>query len=382
MIKKIILMFVLLFSSIIGIAYAAADLQIVVDQITPLPVEPGEDMTVKVRIVNNGEIGVDDISVERVYDFPFRLEYELQEDVKVGYLGAGASKEITFYVSVSPKAKTGVYPITFNIHEGVTSKKQNILINIVGKPEVLFTVNSISENITPGKSFDVNLKILNIGTGNARNVKISSNLDNFAFKDSSVFYIDNLKSAEAKNISLNMLVDSSVNAGLYQIPFEVEMIGENGQKYVSSQKLNINIIESAEVTLKDLKIKPMGQVVGSPINVEVRVENIGVGNADNVYVELKFDNSTSNVITGSKKAYIGHLEKTDESPAFFTLNSQKAGKYVGKILIHYSDDLGEHVTTETLNLTYKEDTSINYTLYGLVICALILVILVFRKFKK
>jgi len=376
------LMLLLLLGSIISLVSAAADLQIVVDEISPLPVEPGEDMTVKVRIVNNGEIGVEDVYVERVYDFPFRLEYELQENVNVGYLGAGASKELTFYVSVSPKAKTGVYPITFNIHEGISTKKQDILINIVGKPEIIFNVNSISENIIPGKNFDVNLELLNIGTGNARNVKISSDIASFAFKDSSIIYISDLKSSEKKNISVNMILDSSVIAGLYQIPFEIEMIGENGQKYISEQKLNINVIDASEVTLKDLKIKPMGQVVGSPINIEVRVENIGVGNAENVYVELKFDNSTSNVITGSKKAYVGHLERTDESPAFFTLNSQEAGKYVGKILIHYSDDLGEHVTTENLNITYKEDTSINYTLYGLIAVVLILVIVVFRKFKK
>jgi len=249
--KKIILM-ILTFSFLLNVSYAAANLQIVVDEITPLPVEPGEDMTIKARIENIGDASAENIIVERVYDFPFRLEYELQEEVNIGRLGMGNSKDLTFYISVSPKAKTGVYPLTFNIKEGITTKSQEFLINVVGKPDIIFDVNSIEKNIIPGTPFEANLELSNIGTGNARNIKISSNYENFAFKDSSIVFVDNLKSQESENLSFNILIDSGVEAGLYQIPITIDMIGENGQSYTSTQKLNVNVIDSAEVTLKDI----------------------------------------------------------------------------------------------------------------------------------
>jgi len=121
--------------------------KIVVDEITPLPVEPGEDMTIKVRVENIGDSAAEDIEIERIYDFPFRLEYDLQEEIKIGSLPTGTSRELTFYVSVSPKAKTGVYPLTFKMNEGISFKEEVILINVVGVPDIIFNVNSIDENI-------------------------------------------------------------------------------------------------------------------------------------------------------------------------------------------------------------------------------------------
>ncbi len=352
-----ILIILISLSYLLNVVFANPNLEIVIDEITPLPVEPGQDMTIKVRVENTGDSIAENIKIERIYDYPFRLEYELQEEVNIGKLGAGNSKELTFYISISPKAKSGVYPLKFEIKDGISTKTVEFLINVVGKPDIIFNVNKIEENIIPGEIFYTNIQLNNIGTGNARNIKISSNYENFAFKDSSLIYLDNLKSNEQNNVSINIIVDEKVDAGLYQIPITIEMVGEDGQFYTSSQKLNINVINSAKVTLKDIKIKPAGQEIGKPISIEVRVENIGVGSAENVFVELKFENDTS--LTGNKKAYIGHLDKTDESPAFFNLNSQVAGKFTGKILIHYSDDLGEHTTTESLNISYKESTKIN-----------------------
>lgn len=358
---------------------AVSILKIVVDEITPLPVEPGQDMTIKVRIENIGDSSAENIQVERIYDFPFRLEYQLQEEVKIGNLAPGNSKELTFYLSVSPKAKTGVYPIKFNIKNGVSVSQEEILINIVGKPDIIFNVNSMKKNIIPNEIFETNINLNNIGTGNARNIKIISDFENFAFKDSSLIYLDNLKSGESINLSLEMIIDSSVKAGLYQIPINIEMIGEDGKIYISSQKLNINVVNSAQISLKDIKIKPLGQIVGNPTSVEVRVENIGYGSADNVYVELKFQ---SQDITGNKKAYIGHLDKTDESPAFFNLNSKVSGKFPAKILIHYTDDLGEHIVEDNINISYKEDNSINYFLYTGVIIILVIIFIFIKRKRK
>jgi len=377
--KKLI-MIILTFSFLLNVSFAASDLQIVVDEITPLPVEPGQDMTIKVRLENIGDTNAEDIHINRIYNFPFKMINELQNSIDIENLGSGSSREFTFYISVSLKAKTGTYPLTFEIIEGVSTKTQDILINVIGKPDIIFEVNNVDENIIPGTSFEANLELSNIGSGNARNIKISCDYENFAFKDSSMVFVDDLKSQDSENLSFNILIDSGVVAGLYQIPININMVGENGQSYTSTQKLNVNVIDSAEVTLKDIKIKPAGATIGKPVSIEVRVENIGVGAADNVYVELKFEDGSS--ITGNKKAYIGHLDITDESPAFFNLNSKVAGKYPAKVLIHYTDDLGEHITEESLNISYKEDTSINYTLYSFIALLLIIVIVLYRRYKK
>jgi len=63
----------------------------------------------------------------------------------------------------------------------------------------------------------------------------------------------------------------------------------------------------------------------------------------------------------------------------FTLNSKVAGKYPAKILIHYTDDLGEHTEEGTMNISYKEDTSINWIFYGSILIGLIVVFFIIRK---
>lgn len=378
MLKKIIII-ILSISMLMTTVFAGADLSIVIDEITPLPVEPGQDMTIKTRLVNLGDEMANDISVERVYSYPFRLEYDLQEQVDLGSLSPGNSREMTFYISVSSQAKTGVYPLTFKIKEGIKVKDQDVLINVVGIPDIMFDVVKIDKNIAPADTFNVELNLINIGTGNSRKIKITSNDEDFAFKNSNLYYIDGLKSSESKLINLSMVADSSIDSGLYQIPLSIEMIGENGQTYISNQNLNIELIDRAEISLKDLKLKPASVIVGKPVNLEIRIENIGVGEADNVYVELKFD---SEGVTGSKKAYVGRLDKNDESPAFFTLNSQVEGKYPGKILIHYTDDLGEHSITESFNVNFKEDTSINWMLYIGIIIGLGVIFLIARSIVK
>ncbi|MCK5661452.1 MAG: hypothetical protein KAH86_08835, partial [Methanosarcinales archaeon] len=128
-----------------------------------------------------------------------------------------------------------------------------------------------------------------------------------------------------------------------------------------------------------LKIKPGSVSVGGKISIETRVENIGDGDADNVYIELK--SNPKEGLSGFKKAYIGQLEKGDEAPAIFSLIATKANKYNGTLIIHYTDDLGEHKKTENIGLNVNSNLSTMLYWIGAIVLIGILGFFGYKKYS-
>jgi hypothetical protein len=359
--KKIVFMILLLLSLTVfatvfvnaATTTGAPDIKLVFEEVTPEPVEPGQDLTIKIRIYNAGGANADNVIITRVYDYPFKLKSANQDVSLLGAIAIGGSRDETSYITVSPRAKSGIYPLKYLIethyNSGIVSYSEHeILINVIGNPEIILDA-SLPDEISPNSDFNLMLEIKNIGTGNARNIKIRSDYEGIAPKGSNMIFIEQLTAQNNTSTIVIFKVGEAITPGFYQVPFTIEITNEKGEKIISTQKIGITVIHKADISIQDLKIQPGTVAVGGKISIQARVENIGKGDADNVYVELKLDPAEG--LSGFKKAYIGKLEADDDAPAIFTLTAMAENKYKTQLIIHYTDDLGEHTKIENLNLS-------------------------------
>ena len=365
--------------------YDTGHIKLLAEEVTPDPVEPGQDLTVKIRLYNDGSGSANRVVLTRQYEYPFKLKSVSQDVIEFPTIAPGGSREETFYITVSPRAKSGIYPLKFNIEshfsDGIfTYINKSILINIIGQPEIILNTIDLKSDISPNSDFDLKLNVENIGTGNARNIKIIPDYEGIGPVGSNIVLVDKLLSGNSSELSVRFKVGENIEPGFYQVPFNIEFTNEKGEALSSSQKIGLNIIHKADVVLQDLKIKPGSVSVGGKISIETRVENIGDGDADNVYIELKSDPKEG--LSGFKKAYIGQLEKGDEAPAIFSLTATQANKYNGTLTIHYTDDLGEHKKTENIGFNVNSNPLTMLSWIGGIVLIGILSFFGHKKFSK
>jgi len=344
----------------------------------PQPVEAGGDMLLTVVVQNYGEKEAKNVTAFLDLEGPFSFKYASEELQTKGNICEFCNWKLDYHILVDPDARSGTYESLFRItrDDGTIRREETITMDVSGKPDVVFDSPAVEKMVKPGDEFTVKFQFRNIGTGIARNVKVDPSSDKFIVIGSSLKVIDVMKPGEGANLTMGFSVDESVSPGTYLIPVELSFLGERGDAYNTSGKIGMKILHGADLNLQDLKIEPLTIKRGDKVTVQVRVENVGDGRAENVKVTLDSD------LSGNKKAYVGGLEKDDDAPAIFTLMANNEGELKNKLIITYTDDFGAHNLTEEFALTIKNNGNNDAMFIATGIIALSLVAIVVYLFSK
>jgi hypothetical protein len=133
----------------------------------------------------------------------------------------------------------------------------------------------------------------------------------------------------------------------------VKYEGLDGQLKSQQERVPIEVKGLAKLNLASLKIEPQNPKSGDEITIEVRVENVGDDDAENAKLVLDSE------LEGFKTAYLGELEKDDDTPAIFTLKATMAGETVNKLTLTYEDDFGEHILSEEIRFSISDNQTQN-----------------------
>lgn len=324
-------------------------MRVVSEEVSPEPVEPGQDVTVKIRVYNdyvygvpgygNGSEGNATVSLGVNYPFYLKTGHNLDEP----QICMGCSKDYAYYLAVDAGAVSGVYPLIVKVSRGAIEREYEINVKIAGIPDVAYGAEPIKTPAQAGSSFSVTASLKNIGTGAARNVKISTPSDKFVVLGAGQKIVEYLPPGNGSAVSLQYAVDGSVKTGSYSIPLELSYLDERGKTYSSSGTLGVKVENPAKLGIENLKTSPeAGFVAGTQAGIQMRVENMGDGDADNVRAILALPDSTNRV------SYLGKLEPGDDAPAVFSYVPDAPGNYSYRITISYSDGYGEHSIEEKL----------------------------------
>ncbi|MCL7413955.1 MAG: hypothetical protein M8353_10140 [ANME-2 cluster archaeon] len=182
------------------------NLQITAVEIYPQPARPGEDMFIKINIENYGNNAAEDVIVELEENYPLHFKYyNVEHDylhktnttIRIPKISAYGHYEAFYYFTINPLARSGKYELGFRISqtkEGILGIVQNFKIYVEGTPDLALVNSSLSSaNIEPGDEFSLKTTVISVGTGNAKNIRISLSLDDnspiIPLEDSSIFIL-------------------------------------------------------------------------------------------------------------------------------------------------------------------------------------------------
>jgi len=328
-------------------------LRVVAEEINPEPVEPGQDVTVKIRLTNEGGESAEEVSMKLNAGYPFFIKTESSSFENKRDLCIGCSIENTYYLVVDANAKSGLYPLDFEIYrDNITIKPSDTInIKVVGKPDVLLESRQMNANISSGDKFNINFDARNIGTGIARKIKIKPQSDNILMLGSNINLINEIKPEEAVSFNLEFIVKESLAPDTYKFPIKLEYVDEQGSSYDASFDVGVNVLDRADISFQSIKITPKTPTLADEIHLEGIIENTGTGNADKVTVELISPRGKT------YKAFAGQLKADDDSPFYFDAKPESVGMQTATLRVSYYDDFGFHSYETTLDKEIKRPTN-------------------------
>lgn len=338
-------------------------LRVVAEEVSPEPVEPGQDLTIKVRVYNDYIYGIPDYSNGSLQNASVFLEIAYPFYLKTGHnldqpdICTGCSQDYTYYLAVDAGAVSGLYPLNLKVSRGALEREYNVSVKVVGVPDVVYSVPAPGTPVQAGSGFSVAASFQNIGTGAARNIKVSASSDKFVMLGSQTKVIASLKPGAQSPLTLSFDADESVATGSYSIPLSMSYVDETGRALSGNGLIGIKVVNAAKLGIESLKTTPDIPVNEGSVQVEMRVENMGKGDADNVKAALSLPDGSVLV------SYLGKLKPDDDAPAVFSYTPQKAGNYTYKVAISFEDDYGLHSSEETVTGVVSEKPNGNQTYY-------------------
>ena len=360
---------------LVSVANAAA-IKVIVNDVSPQPVEPGRDLTLRIMYSN---VDSDFVTSTAKLDlrYPFSLKTSTESFENGFDLCAHCSRTNTYFIHVDSQASSGVYPIFVRTTQSGSESVRTINATVRGKPNVVLSSDAIT-NTTPSSVFRMDVQAGNIGTGIANQIKIVSKSSDFISLGSSVLTLSGIAPGNSSSVSFLMSVGSELKAGAYNLPFEIGYVDESGTSYNSTQNVGARVVNMGKISIQNIKVSSAfgDAVAGSPVSVIVSIENTGKGTMDAIESELTCNGQSS-------KSFLGQLKRDEDAPAVFDITIQSGGRYGCTMTTSYSDDLGSHTVTNRFDIYLKNpEPPVMQIIILLVILGLAYYFLIRKRRKK
>jgi uncharacterized repeat protein (TIGR01451 family) len=357
----------------------SAKFEILVADISPHPVKPGQDFLLQVVVENNGNKEARNLNLELDLRGPFSFKHLSEKFISIAQISPSSKYLAEYHLLANYDAKSGVYePKLFLTHKDLVYVK-DIKISVKGTPDLTITdVTKSSTAVKPGDNFTLGFSITNKGTGMAKNVRVSLGLNNSLIaQPDNTEYISSIEIDESAETKFDLIVGKNAEVKVYNIPITLISLDEMGNMITSTETVNIEVLGGAMLSPAQITTFPTPTYAGQDFTLMVRVENSGSGDAKavNAVLYLPFG-ETSN-------SFVGTIEPDEDLPAVYTLKAGKSGKYDYTMKINYIDDLGEHETSHSIQV-YISEKPIRIELILCVALAIILVLsyILFKRIKK
>ncbi|NJD77873.1 MAG: hypothetical protein FIB08_12390 [Candidatus Methanoperedens sp.] len=332
---------------------AHAELEIVLDKLSPQPAEPGQDLAMSITLANEFS-DIDDVRLTIVPDSPIILKNENDRTIYFGRIIKYGAKAETYLLHIDSHANSGTYEIKFEAHWSIDGQQRemNKTVNVMvrGVPQLLISNISITpELISPQDTFNVAFSVSNEGTGIARETQVTAATGGLPFVPvgSDTNIIKNIDPGESFRLDYRMLVKDKTEITSYSIPIRMDYKDENGKNISSQNLIGVKVLGRAKLSIANIKIDPQNPTKGDLVTLNMRIENSGTGDARSVKVILETP------FKGSKTAFLGKIKPNDDAPGVFTFYAAESGDIPYSAKIEFEDDLGIHANTEVLNLTVQ-----------------------------
>lgn len=328
-----------------------ADLKITVNELTPQPAEPGQDLVLSVIIDNRGAGAAEHVTLTIIPDSSITLKNENSRVIYPGTIIGYAARVETYTFHIDPGAVSGNYEIELGIRwiDNGQRREQNVTVPVVvrGVPQLVISeITIVPESIGPDDMFDMSFLVSNEGTGTASAAQVTAVLNNLPFVpvDADTKIIKKLGSDESVQLSYRILVDTKAGISSYAIPIQIGYRDENGKNMTVQNSVGVNVVGDSDLCIASVRTSPQNPVAGDVVTLMFKIENSGNGDARSVKVTIDIP------FEGTKTAFLGRVEADDDAPCMFTFRATEVGNIAYRAIIEYEDRLGANTTTEELSL--------------------------------
>jgi hypothetical protein len=361
--KRFFLFFI--FLGILSMAYGAAP-QITLNSIEPSPVQPGQDLTIQIKLTNNGNDEIVLGKTELNFGNNFILKSDDQSQSQIT-LCTSCSRTITFFLSVNSNIESGFYTgKVITQYDQTLSIEEDFSIQVTGLPNLVLNVAN-ELDIIPESIFNLELELKNEGTGLAKNIKITPNSDKIGLLDENFLFQRDLDVDSTRKISGKFLSSSDMNSGYFLLPVTLSYEDSQNNRYIVEETIGLEIKDKANIILQHLELEN-NIIKGDATTLSLRLENDGVGRAKNVKIKLEGN------ILGQKEAFFGSINRNEDLPFIFSITPQEKGNVPINIIIMYEDDFGVHSQTQSIALEVESKSNLS------LIIVIILILLVIFGF--
>jgi len=363
------------------IAPANAELKIVLEKLSPQPVEPGQDLTLSVTLANEN-VDANEVRLFIFPDSPVILKNENDRIINEGNIIKYGAVVETYLLHIDPRAVSGIYEVKFEAHwtsndqQRETDRTFNVLVR--GAPQLAISNITIDpELISPQDTFNITFSVSNEGTGIAREVQVSAATGSLPFvpvgADTKI--IKNLDPGESVQLNYRLLVKDKTLISSYSIPIKMDYKDENGKNMSSSSFVGVKVLGDAQLSIGNIKTEPQNPAKDDLVTVTMRIENSGNGDAKSVKVSLDIP------FEGTKTAFLGKIKPDDDAPGVFTFYATQSGDIPYTAAIEFEDDLGRHTVKEALALNVR-DTNKNGIIIPVIVVVLVAGAFVYYRFRR
>ena len=407
--KQIITLFiiaVLLFVATVWVApaSAAANANIVVTDVTPTELSPGDIKDVTFTVKNQGGTDARHITMNFQTSDPISLIGS--STVYISSLNAWCSKEIPITIKAEDEITDGAYPLPivvtfdeyyFNASVGyVTTSMPSTTLTIVFNVEGTTTLEVADVSTDPPElredSENNNITVLIDNSGSAKARSVSVRMDPHspfveAYSGSTCDFTEEIKARSSHNFVFALDIEDGAEEGSYTIPLTIEYIGEDTQKISLKKSITLKISSQADFLVGEVTTDPAVITGGTEFRINVPVKNTGNKDAESIKAILK----TKSYFTGTKTDYLGDIEQGSEKIATFELKADRdtiADNYETDITIIWADGDERLDTTKSFRLVVASVEGANPGIIpiaagaGLLIAVIIGAFIYFKRKKK
>ncbi|MCX8095759.1 MAG: hypothetical protein N3D74_06195 [Caldisericia bacterium] len=218
--------------------------------------------------------------------------------------------------------------------------------------------NYFPNPVANGESFDLNLNIVNIGSKDAKNIKIEikkiegqNTLLYFSPKEfSNVIYINLIQKEESKNVKFSFNVDENIKGGVYNFVVEFNYEDDEKLNYYSQEIVGIFVNKKQEkikpnVLIENIMTEPKIVEIGKNFKLYISLFNIGEETAKGLKLQFNGVGNSQDlypftILDSSNTIFIGDLKEGERKKIninFSVSSDAKEGLYNLNINIIYEN---------------------------------------------
>ncbi|NLX49126.1 MAG: hypothetical protein GXY82_04485 [Methanospirillum sp.] len=268
-----------------------------------------------------------------------------------GELGPRQSVTLPFLVQAPPytgiffpvlivrlqEGETLKYPVAVNVNTRVTGLRQ---------PALLLSQSTIGP-FAPGDLASIAVSLANAGNGEASDVtlRFGANGSGLVPVGSRTVHLASSKPGSNQTFDLDLRVDRSAGSGLREVPVEVAYTALDGTRVRTTELLGLDLRGRAELAVASVKTDPVRVREGDEVDLVVRMDNTGTGDARAVSARIDLP------LSGTREAFVGTVRPGSNAPAVFALTADRSGEFEYTFNLSYEDDWGVHETGQPLHLS-------------------------------